>query len=225
MLRTCESLLGKDPRTLGRDLRTFGGDPRILREGPQDPVDGEGPRSGGSFCNLLGGNLGCKLSGGEGETCIAGRLESKLSVVTWDCATLPGAAPGIREQKRRHAAKIDRIVSFACRHDVVMLQEAHGDGQGIGELASRIPTRSILGSFCRGSGSGGVLIIISDELRGRFASCRSEEIEKGGALLVTLEGGGFHPLASCCLHVVPEWSFNCKRNFFQSCRRLLAQCW
>ena len=26
-------------------------------------------------------------------------------------------------------------------------------------------------------------------------------------------GGGPHPLAFCCLHVVPEWSVNCKRNF------------
>ena len=30
---------------------------------------------------------------------------------------------------------------------------------------------------------------------------------------MTLEGGGFHPLALCCLHVVPEWSINYKRNF------------
>ena len=57
----------------------------------------------------------------------------------------------------------------------------------------------------------GVIIIISEELRGRFASCRSEEIEKGRALLVTLEGGGSHPLAFCCLHAAPEWSY--KRNF------------
>ena len=53
------------------------------------------------------------------------------------------------------------------------------------------PRHYILGFFCRDSSSGGVLIIISEELRGRFASCRSEEIEKGRALLVTLGGGGF----------------------------------
>ena len=93
-----------------------------------------------------------------------------------------------------------------------MLQEAHGNEQDIGELASRIPRHYILGSFCRDSSSGGVLIIISEKLRGRFASCGSEEIEKGRALLVTLEGGGSHPLAFCCLHVVPEWSINYKRN-------------
>ena len=149
----------------------------------------------------------------RGETYIAGRLGSKLSVITWNFATLFGAAPGIRDQKRRHAAKVDRIVSFACRHDVVMLQEVHGSEQDIGELASRMPRHFILGPFCCDSGSGGVLIIISDELRGRFASCRSEGIEKGRALLVTLEGGGSHPLAFCCLHVVPGWSINCKRNF------------
>ena len=111
---------------------------------------------------------------------------------------------------------------FSCRHDVVMLQEVHGNEQDLGELASRIPRHTILGSFCRDPSSGGVIIIVSEELRGRFASCRSEEIEKGRALLVTLEGGGSHPLAFCCLHVVPEWSVDYKRNFSKSCKRLLA---
>ena len=48
----------------------------------------------------------------DGETFVAGRLESKLSVVTWNCATLFGAAPRTREQRRRHAAKVDRVVFF-----------------------------------------------------------------------------------------------------------------
>ena len=30
---------------------------------------------------------------------------------------------------------------------------------------------------------------------------------------MTLEGGGSHPLAFCCLHVVPEWGISYKRNF------------
>ena len=106
-----------------------------------------------------------------------------------------------------------RLVVLFLILDVAMLQEVHGNEQDIGELASRIPRHSILGSFCRDPSSGGVLIIISEELRGRFASCRSEQIEKGRALLVTLEGGGSHPLAFCCLRVVPGWSVNCKRNF------------
>ena len=134
-------------------------------------------------------------------------------MVTWNCATLFGAAPRNLEQRRRHAAKIDRVVSLAGRHDVVMLQEVHGNSEDIGELASRITRHSFFGSFCRDSGSGGVLIIISEELRGRFTSCRSEEVERGRALLVTLEGGGLHPLAFCCLHMVPEWSVGFKRNF------------
>ena len=104
------------------------------------------------------------------------------------------------------------MLFFSCRHDVVMLQEAHGNEQDNGELASRIPRHYILGSFCRDPSSGGVLIIISEELRGRFASSRSEEIEKGRALLETLEGGGPHSLAFCCLHVVPEWSVNYKKR-------------
>ena len=128
-------------------------------------------------------------------------------MVTWNCATLFGAAPRTRGQRRRRAAKIDRVISFSCRHDVVMLQEVRGNEQDIGELANRIPRHSFLGcSFCRDSSSGGVLIIISEELRGRFASCGSEEVEKGRALPVTVEGGGSHPLAFCCLHVVPEWN-------------------
>ena len=149
----------------------------------------------------------CFDSGG-GETFIAGHLESRISVVTWNCATLFGAAPRTREQKRRRAAKVGRVVSFACRHGVVMLQEVHGNRQDSGELASRTPRHSVFGPFCRDSGSGGVLIIIYEGLRGRFASCRSEEIEKGRAPLVTLEGGGSHPLALCCLHVVLEWGIN-----------------
>ena len=134
-------------------------------------------------------------------------------MITWNCATLFGAAPRTHDQRRRHAAKIDRVVSFSCRHDVVLLQEVHGNEQDLSELSSRIPRNTILGSFCRDSGSGGVVVIISEELRGRFTSCRSEDIEKGGAMLVTLEGGGSHPLAFCCVHVVPEWSVDYKRNF------------
>ena len=150
---------------------------------------------------------------GGGGTFVAGRFGGRLSVVTWGCATLFGAAPRTRGQRRRHAAKIGRVVAMACRHGVVMLQEVHGNREDVGELAGRTARHSILGSFCRGSGSGGVLIIISEELRGRFASCRSEEIEKGRALLVSLQGGNFHPLAFCCLHVVPEWGINYKRGF------------
>ena len=147
-----------------------------------------------------------------GETFVAGGLKSMLFVITWSCATLFGAAPRIHGQRRRHAAKIDRVVSFSCRHDVVMLQEVHGNEQDLSELASRIPRHSNLGSFCRDAKSGGVIIIVSEELRGRFASCRSDEIETGRALLVTLEGGGSHSLAFCCLHVVREWSVGYKWN-------------
>ena len=126
-------------------------------------------------CRRGNGHGGLDDELGSGETFVAGRLESKLSVVTWNCATLFGAAPRTREQRRRHAAKIDRVVSFSCRYDVVMLQEVHGNEQDIGELASRIPRHYMLDSFCRDSSSGGVLVIISEELRGRFASCRGEE--------------------------------------------------
>ena len=94
-------------------------------------------------------DVGGALLGG-GETLVAGCLRSKLSVITWNCATLFGAAPRTHEQRRRHAAKVDRVVSFSCRHDAVMLQEVHGNEQDIGELASRIPRHSILGSLCRG---------------------------------------------------------------------------
>ena len=141
---------------------------------------------------------------GGGETFVAGRYESKLSVVTWNCATLFGAAPRTHEQRRRHAAKIDRVVALAGRHDVEMLQEVHGNREDIGELSSRVTRHSIFGSFCRDSGSGGVVIIISEELRGRFTSCRSEEVEKGRALLVTREGGAFTHLPSA----VFMWSLN-----------------
>ena len=84
---------------------------------------------------------------GDGETFVAGRYESKLSVVTWNCATLFGAAPRTHEQRRRHAAKIDRVVALAGRHDVVMLQEVHGNSEDIGELASRITRHSFVWLF------------------------------------------------------------------------------
>lgn len=144
---------------------------------------------------------------------LVGLRVRRLSVVNWSCATLFDAAPMTREQRRRHAAKIDRVVALACRRDVVMLQEVHGKGEDIGELANRVARHILLGSFCRDSGSGGVLIIISEDLRGRFASCSSEEIEKGRALPVTLEGGNSYPLAFCCLHVVPEWGIDYKKTF------------
>ena len=284
-MRSCEGLLGKDPRTLGKDFRTLGRDSRTLGRDPRTQLMVRALSPEAALATLLsvmlegmllmlvvivivllalvmtlvwvevrlvvggalalpsprdpfadnawgvwgaGGGLGnhcedvCRLGGslggpgdglGDEETFVAGRLESNLSVVTWNCATLFGAAPRTREQRRRHAAKVDRVVSFSCRHDVVMLQEVHGNEQDNGELAGRIPRHSILGSFCRVSSPGGVLITISEELRGRFASCRSEGIEKGRALLVTLDGGGSHPLAFRRPHVVPEWSVNCKRNF------------
>ena len=79
-------------------------------------------------------------------------------------------------------------------------------GGTLASLRVRRTTRhTILGSFCRDSGSGGVFIIISEDLRGRFASCSSGGIEKGRALLVILKGWGSHPLAFCCLHAVPDY--------------------
>ena len=83
----------------------------------------------------------------------------------------------------------------------------------IGELASRIPRHLFLAPSVVILGRVGSALRIISELRGRFASCRSEEIEKGRALPVALEGGASHPLALCCLHVVLEWGINCKRNF------------
>ena len=95
---------------------------------------------------------------GGGETFVAGRYESKLSVVTWNCATLFGAAPRTHEQRRRHAAKIDRVVALAGRHDVVMLQEVHGNSEDIGELASRITRHSFLVLFVATRGREGSLL-------------------------------------------------------------------
>ena len=61
-----------------------------------------------------GGSLGGPDDGlGGEETFVAGCLGSNLSVVTWNCATLFGAAPRIREQRRRHAAKVGRVVSYS----------------------------------------------------------------------------------------------------------------
>ena len=69
--------------------------PKDLWEGPQDPGDAEGPRSGGDPSSSLGHDTCGGLD--DGETFVAGRFESRLSVVTWNCATLFGAAPGARE--------------------------------------------------------------------------------------------------------------------------------
>ena len=124
-----------------------------------------------------------------------------------------GAAPRTQGQRRRHAAKVDRVVSFACRHDVVMLQEVHGNEQDLSELSSRIPRSTILGSFCRDSGAGGVVIIVSEELRGRFTSCRSEEVEKGRALLVTLEGGGLTPSHFAVFMLSPSGVLTIRETF------------
>ena len=35
MLRSCDGLLGKDPRTLGKDFRPLGRDPRTLGRDPR----------------------------------------------------------------------------------------------------------------------------------------------------------------------------------------------
>ena len=184
MLRNCEGLLGRDPRTLGKDFRTLGRDPRTLGRDPRTQLMVRALGLEAALAILLsvvligmllvvimtatvllilvatlvrvevrlvvggalalpsprdpfadnawgvwgaGGGLRnhcedvCRRGNGhgglgdglcDGETFVAGRLESRLSVVTWNCATLFGAAPRSREQRRRHAAKIDRVAFF-----------------------------------------------------------------------------------------------------------------
>ena len=114
--------------------------------------------------------------------------------------------------------KVDKIVGLAQRHDVIMLQEVHGCNEDIAELQCRLPRHLIFGSFCENRNAGGVLVILKPSLVSRYSFVERSVICRGRALVVTLRGAGKHPLAICCLHVVPEWSVPVKISFIDQVR-------
>ena len=67
--------------------------------------------------------------------------------------------------------------------------------------------------------AGGGVVIVSPSLLGRFGStCVAREIVGCRAVVVELSGRGLHPLALCCVHVLPEWGQVAECNFLERVR-------
>ena len=104
---------------------------------------------------------------------------------------------------------MSRVGQLASKNDVVMLQEFHGRVDDLSKLTRRPPRHGIFGSFCASKNAGGVVVVVvvvavvvSPSLLGRYGGpCVAREI----AMVVELNGRGLHPLALCCVHVLPEW--------------------
>ena len=200
------------------------------------PSDGRGPRplpdsgrEGGvsgfpeNHCSALGSPSpgdGCAVGGigrDGGATC------RSLSVVTWNCASLFGAAPRDEVGRKRYLAKMNKVAGLARNHDVVFLQEVHGSEEDLTSLGCYIPNHLLCGSFCQSRAAGGVLTIIHPRLRQRYGECHDFKVVHPGRATVVdlvdsrdeadLAGGRHEPLSLCCIHVVPAWSANEKYTF------------
>ena len=152
-----------------------------------------------------------------GETFVAGQLVDGVTAVSWNCATLFDTRPLTSSRRKRHIRKISKVGQLASKYDVVvMLQEAHGRVDDLSELTRMLQRHGIFGSFCANKNAGGVVVVVSPSLLGRFGfSCVVREIVGGRAMVVEPSGRGLHPFALRFVHVLPEWGHVAKCNLLR----------
>ena len=119
-------------------------------------------------------------------------LNHPFSIATWNCSALLGTIASVSRW-----GELERLCSS---HDIVCLQEIHGDAGDEDELHQRFPRHQVAVSFSSSAAMGGIAIIIHPRLLARFPHWTFEIILAGRVLAG--RGAGLHgSLAVASVHL------------------------
>ena len=112
-----------------------------------------------------------------------------LSIATWN---VPGFFGSIQSSLERVGWKQGHAAQLLTAHQVVALQEVHGNKAGLSVLAGRNHAHHFLGTFCElvgpydNSRAGGVVLAVDKDLCRRVGEARAEVLEEGRMIAVCL---------------------------------------
>eukprot|EP00959_Pyramimonas_sp_CCMP1952_P127400 2664652-Pyramimonas_sp.AAC.1 len=75
-----------------------------------------------------------------------------LSLVAWNAGALFDSVHG---ERRITSNKFNQLYRLTKQHDIVVIQESHGDTTDVGTLMRKLLYRRIYPSYCPSSGGGG----------------------------------------------------------------------
>eukprot|EP00959_Pyramimonas_sp_CCMP1952_P295365 6177788-Pyramimonas_sp.AAC.1 len=106
------------------------------------------------------------------------------------------------------------------RHDVIMLQETHGDEEDLEEVRRGHPRFKASGGFMESGNAGGVVILIHERLASQFQVFDVLEAVKGRILVVQMSGAaGCFQLID--VHIDPSLSHAAIKRQLWNLRTLL----
>ena len=176
--------------------------------------------SGGLVGDVMGGMVGAGL-GMPRRVSGAGRLSrgarmSRSSVFLWEVVLLlsiatwnvPGLFGSIQSSLGRTRWKQGNAAQLLTAHQVVALQEVHGNKADLSVLAGRNHVHHFFGTFCElvgpydNSRAGGVVPVVDKDLCRRVGEARVEVLEEGGMIAVCL-GDRESSLLLIAVHIDP----------------------
>ena len=143
-----------------------------------------------------------------------------LKLATWSCNSLFGTAWSAEHSSRKSFKFLSRILDS---HDIVFLQETHGNIADLGVLIRKFPGFDFFGSFSGNPASGGVVICLARSVRSEFDSCHCVWLQPERILVVSLlSSEGL--MCFCCIHLIQSMSIDCKHRILKSILNMCPSC-
>jgi endonuclease/exonuclease/phosphatase family metal-dependent hydrolase len=136
-----------------------------------------------------------------------------LSLATWN---VPGFFGSVQSSHQRVRWKQRTAAQLLTAHQVVALQEVHGNEADLGVLAGRHGTHHFFGTFCESVGAydnsraGGVILAIDKRLCSRVGDVCVEVLEEGRVIAACL-GEGESSVLIVAVHIDPMKTPQAKR--------------
>ena len=128
-----------------------------------------------------------------------------LSIATWN---VPGFFGSIQSSLERVGWKQGHAAQLLTAHQVVALQEVHGNRTDLSVLAGRNHAHHFFGIFCElvgpygNSRAGGVVLAVGRDLCGRVGEARVEVLEEG-RMIAVCTGDRESSLLLIAVHIDP----------------------
>eukprot|EP00959_Pyramimonas_sp_CCMP1952_P180919 3783171-Pyramimonas_sp.AAC.1 len=142
---------------------------------------------------------------------------SSLSLVTWNAQALFGSVHG---EHRIITNKCKQLHRLTKQHDIVVIQEYHGDATDTDTLIRKLPYHRVFPSYCPSAAAGGCPTIVRERVCDMLKQLWLEEVVHGR--LTTLHTRSCEQaMAAASVHLDPTLPFSHKKAFLQQLNRRL----
>ena len=142
---------------------------------------------------------------------------SALSFSTWNAQALLGSLHG---EHRIVSSKFKQLHRLVTKHDIVVIQESHGDDIDTDTLIRKLPYHRVFASYCPSAAAGGCLTIVHERVCNQFEQIWLEDVILGRLTIIHLRKQG-QAIAVANVHPDPTIPFSHKKAFLQHLNRRL----